>query len=204
MRVDYTARANAHYRWAERYNRNGKEAKALAHFGRALEYDKRANSNRADPAFGLRDYGEDKLHPKYVENANSPRRLDDLMVETVTLPGVGLGGTDVDFAIPVAGSGMFVTHDDLKNVYKLDYRTLTQRIRTRDLLKDEKDTHFEIMQTLLREDTIIHRQAGLSILGGAPDRPCVYIHYSWIPNPRTEPNEAIHFIYRVKVGVQPP
>ena len=64
---DYTARATAHVRWAERYNKTGNPKKAVAHFGRALEYDKRAHAahgrricavKRADPAaFGTRAYG---------------------------------------------------------------------------------------------------------------------------------------------------
>jgi hypothetical protein len=65
MRVDYAARATAHYRWAERYNEKGNSKKALAHFGRALEYDKRAK--RTDPAFGERELGEWKIHPEYHE-----------------------------------------------------------------------------------------------------------------------------------------
>ncbi len=65
MPVDYAARATAHYRWAERYNEKGNSKKALAHFGRALEYDKRAK--RTDPAFGERKLGEGKIHPEYHE-----------------------------------------------------------------------------------------------------------------------------------------
>ena len=34
---DYTARATAHVRWAERYNKTGNPKKAVAHFGRALD-----------------------------------------------------------------------------------------------------------------------------------------------------------------------
>ena len=33
------ARASAHLRWAERYHREGKAAKAMAHFGRGLDYE---------------------------------------------------------------------------------------------------------------------------------------------------------------------
>ena len=36
---DARERANAHLRWAERYNRSGDPEKARAHFGRALKYD---------------------------------------------------------------------------------------------------------------------------------------------------------------------
>jgi hypothetical protein len=35
-------RARAHLGWAERYNRHDESHKAAAHFGRALEYDRRS------------------------------------------------------------------------------------------------------------------------------------------------------------------
>jgi hypothetical protein len=41
-------RAKAHLQWADRYNRYGDTQKAAAHFGRALEYDRRSASGRGD------------------------------------------------------------------------------------------------------------------------------------------------------------
>ena len=41
---DHASRASAHLRWAERYNESGDSRKAVAHFGRALEYDRSAKS----------------------------------------------------------------------------------------------------------------------------------------------------------------
>jgi hypothetical protein len=52
-------RHHAHMRWAERYARNGNMPGAIAHFGRALDYDDRASAfgaerdqRRDEPAFG--------------------------------------------------------------------------------------------------------------------------------------------------------
>ena len=39
-------RARAHLRWAERYSRNDEPHKAAAHFGRALEYDRRSTKSQ--------------------------------------------------------------------------------------------------------------------------------------------------------------
>jgi hypothetical protein len=40
-------RARAHLRWAERYSRTDEPNKAVAHFGRALEYDRRSRGSAA-------------------------------------------------------------------------------------------------------------------------------------------------------------
>jgi tRNA A-37 threonylcarbamoyl transferase component Bud32 len=42
---DSSARAEAHFRWAERYTRESNHHKAAAHFGRAMEYKRRAETN---------------------------------------------------------------------------------------------------------------------------------------------------------------
>lgn len=44
--MDYATRADAHLRWAERYDRQSNTSKAAAHFGRALEYDRRAKREK--------------------------------------------------------------------------------------------------------------------------------------------------------------
>lgn len=44
-------RASAHMRWAERYVRQNDFPKAIAHFGRALEYERRASFG-TDPEHG--------------------------------------------------------------------------------------------------------------------------------------------------------
>ena len=45
-------RAKAHARWAERYSRTGNVDRAVAHFGRAIEYDRRSG---LAPRFGIGD-----------------------------------------------------------------------------------------------------------------------------------------------------
>ena len=54
--ADHASRASAHLRWAERYNGSGDAEKAVAHFGRALEYDRSAKNKqrqRANQRFGI-------------------------------------------------------------------------------------------------------------------------------------------------------
>ena len=45
-------RAKAHLQWADRYNRYGDTHKAAAHFGRALEYDRRNRGSGDGQEFG--------------------------------------------------------------------------------------------------------------------------------------------------------
>ena len=46
-------RAKAHLQWADRYSRYGDTQKAAAHFGRALEYDRRSGRNRGQEFGGF-------------------------------------------------------------------------------------------------------------------------------------------------------
>ena len=62
-------RAKAHYRWAERYNDNGDHKRAAAHFGRALEYNRR-NRNGASSAKGHgQKFGVDDKLTRHMANA---------------------------------------------------------------------------------------------------------------------------------------
>ena len=62
--TDAAARADAHRRWAERYDRQSNAHKAAAHFGRALEYDRRADEQQKCSKFGTGWSGGDisELH----------------------------------------------------------------------------------------------------------------------------------------------
>jgi hypothetical protein len=83
-----TDRADAHMRWAERYNREGQTKKAIAHFGRALDYT-------AAQRFGgpLAAFTAAAGHPGLTS-----------ILPTVTGAGTGTGtGTIVSMAPPPAG-----------------------------------------------------------------------------------------------------
>ena len=53
-------RAKAHLRWADRYSMYGDTQKAAAHFGRALEYDRRSRGSNSQE-FGVVEEGEKAL-----------------------------------------------------------------------------------------------------------------------------------------------
>jgi hypothetical protein len=59
-------RAKAHLQWADRYNRYGDTQKAAAHFGRALEYDRRSGRGQE---FGVVEEGESAMHHTLVSDA---------------------------------------------------------------------------------------------------------------------------------------
>ena len=200
MPVDYAARATAHYRWAERYNEKGNSKKALAHFGRALEYDKRAKPT--DPAFGDRRFGEWKLHPNYLQHSGENKDyfdrtgsavkfpkdtlfLDTLKVEK--LRGVGSNGTD--FAIPAVGSGMFVDRDALTK-YAITYYSYSFVVNRDELLAHNNNVYFEIGAAHFPLVTEIKIQFGSSLINGTTEK---YAHYSWVP---TGAPKATHFIVR--------
>ena len=89
--TDRASRSRAHVKWAERHAKKGDLPKALAHFGRALDY-----SARAMPRAG---FGMDKMDTEPVSRAGkrqryvisgptdaSPDRRSTISVEVVTSP----------------------------------------------------------------------------------------------------------------------
>ncbi len=60
-------RAKAHLQWADRYSRYGDTQKAAAHFGRALEYDRRSARGQEFGGFEV-DGHEIGVHPDFVKN----------------------------------------------------------------------------------------------------------------------------------------
>ena len=66
------ARADAHLRWAERYDSQSNTPKAAAHFGRALEYDRRAKLEKRQK-FGTNDWegGSLGMHENMRNVANA-------------------------------------------------------------------------------------------------------------------------------------
>ena len=73
-------RAKAHTRWADRYSRYGDTHKAAAHFGRALEYDRRSRGRGSNgQEFGV---VEDSVPPPL----SMPDKRDKLDKQIDTLP----------------------------------------------------------------------------------------------------------------------
>lgn len=60
--TDAAARADAHRRWAERYDRQSNAHKAAAHFGRALEYDKQRKCSKFGSESGWSGGDISELH----------------------------------------------------------------------------------------------------------------------------------------------
>ena len=73
-------RAKAHLQWADRYSRYGDTHKAAAHFGRALEYDRRSSGstrNRNGQEFGVVEAAEAQMH-RALDSGTPPLSKLDL------------------------------------------------------------------------------------------------------------------------------
>jgi hypothetical protein len=173
----YAERANEHIRHAERYNRDGNVKKALAHFGRALEYD-----NRARSAFGVRPYGTLLQTEKGV--------LDGLPAEYIRMPHEGRVAL---FPIPTIGVGWKITKSHLA-WHELKYTSDPIAIDPKVDL--DRDTQTEIgtsVNTLTDASHDWIKQEAVSTLGGVERR---YTVISWIPYPRYSQYKREFFMLR--------
>jgi hypothetical protein len=170
-----------HIRHAERYNQHGNVKKALAHLGRALEYDKKARS-----AFGVRPYGKLLTTGKGV--------LDSVPAEDiqVLVPHDGRGKIAL-LRIPAVGVGWYSTKRDLDS-YALKYTRDPIRIEPKVDL--DRDTQTEIGSSVNRLTGASHnwiKQEAVSTIGGVERR---YTVISWIPYPMDSPYKREYFLLR--------
>jgi hypothetical protein len=87
--ADAASRMDAHIRWAGRYNDAGVPAKAVAHFGRALDYSERAGfGGKPECRYGNKCYLK---NPEHLEKYSHPWDYAELEMRIKNAPSVNDG-----------------------------------------------------------------------------------------------------------------
>ncbi|NDC41289.1 MAG: hypothetical protein EBZ77_07035 [Chitinophagia bacterium] len=128
------SRAEAHLRWAERYDRQSNTSKAAAHFGRALEYDRRAKLEKRQK-FGTNDWdgGGLGLHDN-IRTVADAAKLAATAVPVVTTLVTATGAVAVNNLYELYKS-LFTPSEPAPNPKLLSYSLLLQEKQIREKAK---------------------------------------------------------------------